>query len=102
MRLEILPLMLVMAITTYLIRMLPTTLFRKKIRSRFAKRFFYYIPYAVLAAMLIPAAFYSTGSLLTAIAGIVIGVVLSLLGQSLLVVALSATAAAFLIGLLPI
>ena len=102
MRAEILPLMLMMAIATYLVRMLPTTLFRKKIRSRFAKRFFYYIPYAVLAAMLIPSAFYSTGNLLTAAVGIMIGVLLSLFGQSLLVVALSATVAAFLIGLLPI
>ncbi len=101
MRVEILPLMLVMALTTYLIRMLPTTLFRKKIKSRFAKSFFHYIPYAVLAAMLIPSVFYSTGDLFTALAGILIGVVLSLLGQSLLVVALSATFASFLIGLIP-
>ena len=44
----------VMAITTYLIRMLPLVIFRKKINNRFIKSFLYYIPYAVLAAMTIP------------------------------------------------
>ncbi len=68
MELSHLPLMLAMALTTYLIRMLPTTLFRRRIRSRFALRFFHYIPYAVLAAMLIPSVFSSTGSIPTAIA----------------------------------
>ena len=55
MRAEILIYVLVMALTTYLVRMLPMTLFRKRIKSRFARSFFYYIPYAVLAAMTLPA-----------------------------------------------
>ena len=42
---------LVMAVVTYLIRMLPMTIFRKKIQSRFLQDFLYYIPYAVLSAM---------------------------------------------------
>ena len=46
---------LVMAVVTYLIRMLPMTIFRKKIQSRFLQDFLYYIPYAVLSAMTIPA-----------------------------------------------
>ena len=45
---------LVMAVVTYLIRMLPMTIFRKKIQSRFLQDFLYYIPYAVLSAMTIP------------------------------------------------
>ena len=102
MRLELLPLMLVMAITTYLIRMLPTTLFRKKLRSKFAKSFFHYIPYSVLAAMLFPAAFYATGNLLTAAIGIAVGILLAFLGQSLLTVSIAACVAAFLAGFLPI
>ena len=48
----------VMAGVTYLIRMLPLTLFRKEIKSKFFRRFLYYIPYAVLSAMTIPAIFY--------------------------------------------
>ena len=52
----------VMAAVTYLIRMIPFTFFRKKIKSRFFRSFLYYIPYAVLSAMTIPAIFYSTGN----------------------------------------
>ena len=48
----------VMAMVTYLIRMLPLSLFRKKIKSRFVLDFLYYVPYAVLAAMTIPAGFF--------------------------------------------
>ena len=36
--------MIVMAGVTYLIRMIPFTLFRRKIRSRFFRSFLYYIP----------------------------------------------------------
>ena len=52
----------VMAMVTYLIRMLPLSLFRKKIKSRFVLDFLYYVPYAVLAAMTIPGVFYSSNS----------------------------------------
>lgn len=36
----------VMAIVTYLIRMLPLTLIRKKITNKFIRDFLYYVPYA--------------------------------------------------------
>lgn len=88
----------VMAGVTYLIRMLPFTLFRKKIKSQFLRSFLYYIPYAVLSAMTIPAIFYSTGDIVTATVGTVIAVVLSYFNQPLIVVALSAAAGAFLTG----
>lgn len=89
---------LVMAGVTYLIRMLPFTLFRQKIRSRFVRSFLHYIPYAVLSAMTIPAIFYSTGSLATSIAGAAVAVILAYLRQPLIVVALAAAAAAFASG----
>lgn len=85
-----------MALTTYLIRMLPMTLFHRRIRSRFALRFFHYIPYAVLAAMTFPAIVSSTGNPVTALAGIAVGLVLSFFGQSLIVVALASSLAAYL------
>ena len=53
----------VMAGVTYLIRMIPFTVFRKQIKSRFIKSVLYYLPYAVLAAMTVPAIFYSTGNI---------------------------------------
>lgn len=88
----------VMATVTYLIRMLPFVFFRKKISSRFLRSFLYYIPYAVLSAMTIPAIFYSTGSYITAIAGTAAAVILAYFGLPLIVVALAASAAAFIAG----
>ena len=69
----------VMALVTYLIRMIPFTLFRKKIRSRFFRSFLYYIPFTVLAAMTIPEIFYSTGDIITAAVGTAVAVILSYL-----------------------
>lgn len=89
----------VMAGVTYLIRMIPFTFFRRKIKSRFFRSFLHYIPYAVLSAMTIPAIFYSTGDLTTAIVGTVIAVVLAYFELPLIVVALAAASAAFLCGI---
>lgn len=91
--------MAVMAGVTYLIRMIPFTLFRKKIQSPFFRSLLHYIPYAVLSAMTIPAIFTSTGSLPTSLAGTVVAVILAYLGKPLIVVALAGSAAAFLAGL---
>ena len=88
----------VMAVVTYLIRMLPFTLFRKKINSRFIRSFLYYIPYAVLAAMTIPAIFYATGSVLTSAIGAAVAIILAYFRLPLIVVALAASAAALLSG----
>ncbi len=89
----------VMAVVTYLIRMIPFAFFRKKIKSRFFRSFLYYIPYAVLSAMTIPAIFYSTGNIVTAIVGTVTAFVLSYFNLPLIVVALSATTTAFIASL---
>ena len=91
---------LVMAGVTYLIRVFPFAFFRKKITSKFLRSFLYYIPYAVLSAMTIPAIFYSTGNLITAVVGTVIALILSFFELPLIVVALSASLGAFLTGLL--
>lgn len=88
--------LVLMALTTYLIRMIPFTLFTGKIRSRFIRSFLHYVPYAVLSAMTFPAIFYSTGSTVTAICGTLVALVLAFFGQSLTVVALAAAAVVFL------
>ena len=92
--------MAVMAGVTYLIRMIPFTLFRQKIKSPFFKSFLYYIPYAVLSAMTIPAIFYSTGDIYTSAIGTAVAVLLAYLKLPLIVVALAASGAAFLAGAL--
>ena len=89
----------VMAGVTYLIRMVPFTVFRKPIQSAFFRSFLYYVPYAVLSAMTIPAIFYATGNTATAIVGTVVAVVLAYLDMPLIVVALAASAAALAAGL---
>ena len=87
----------VMAVTTYLIRMLPLTLFQKKIRNRYIRSFLYYVPYACLAAMTFPAILYSSASVYTAAAAFLVAIVLSLREKSLLTVALSACGTVFVV-----
>jgi branched-subunit amino acid transport protein len=90
----------VMAFTTYLIRVLPMVIFRKKITNVWVRSFLFYVPYAVLAAMTFPAVFSSTGSTAGAIAGCVVAVVLAFFDKGLLTVAVCAAAAAFVVQIL--
>lgn len=89
-----------MAITTYLIRMLPMTIFRKPIKSRFIRSFLYYVPYACLTAMTFPAILSDAGSLAAGVAALAVAVILSYTGKSLIVVALCSSAAVLLVQLL--
>ncbi len=88
----------IMAGITYLIRMIPFTLFRKKIKSKFIQSVLYYIPYAVLSAMTFPAIFYSTNNTTTAIIGTIIAIILAYFKLPLTVVALSACGSALITG----
>ena len=90
----------VMALVTYLIRMLPLVIFRKKIENRFIRSFLYYIPYAVLAAMTFPAVFSFTGSVWSAVAGLIVALLLAFFEKGLLTVALSSCVAVFVIEFL--
>ncbi len=91
--------LLVTAGVTYLIRMLPLVLMKKKITNRFILSFLHYIPYSVLAVMTVPAIFYAT-DLIPAIGGFLVAVLLSFKGKSLLTVAAAACAAVFLLSIL--
>lgn len=90
---------IVMAGVTYIIRMMPMVLFRKKIKSKFMKSVLYYTPYAVLGAMTFPAIFYSTGDVISASAGLVVALALAFFNQSMVTVALGACAAAYILSL---
>lgn len=93
-----------MALTTYLIRVLPLTIFRKPIKSRFLRSFLYYVPYACLTAMTFPAILSSTESILSGAVALAVAVLLAYRGKSLIVVALSSSGAVlaveFLLNLL--
>ena len=87
----------VMAIVTYLIRMIPLTFLRKKIQNRFVRSFLYYVPYAVLAAMTFPDIFHATSNIFSALVGMVVAIGLAYKNQGLLVVALGAVVAVFIV-----
>ena len=82
-----------MALTTYLIRCLPLTIFRKPIRSRFLRSFLHYVPYCCLTAMTFPAILSSTASIISGAAALIVGVILAYRGKSLLTVSVAASAA---------
>ena len=92
--------LLVMALVTYLIRAVPMVLFRKKIKNKFIYSFLYYIPYAVLSVMTIPAIFYAVGNKLAAAVGFVAAMISAYFEKSLLTVAAISCTAVFAAELL--
>ena len=82
-----------MALTTYLIRVLPLTIFRKPIKSRFLRSFLHYVPYCCLTAMTFPAILSSTATIVSGAAALIVGVILAYRGKSLLTVSVAASAA---------
>ena len=87
----------IMAVSTYLLRAVPFSLVRKRIRNPFICSFLYYIPYAVLTAMTVPAIFYAVEQPLAAIAGFAAAVIFALLGKGLTAVAVAACTGVFLV-----
>lgn len=81
---------LLMALVTYLPRVLPFAVFRREIKSNYIKSFLRYVPFAVLGAMTFPDIFYSTGAIKTAVCGTIVALILAYLERSLVVVALGA------------
>ena len=82
-----------MALTTYLVRMLPLTLMRKPIQSRFIRSFLHYVPYACLTAMTFPSILTSTSTLISGISALIVAVVLAYRKKPLIVVAVASSAA---------
>ena len=82
----------VMAGVTYLIRMLPLVLVKKKITNTFLLSFLHYIPTAVLSVMTVPAVFYATGNMISAAVGFAAAMLLALKNKGLLTVAAGAVA----------
>lgn len=87
---------LVMAVTTYLIRVLPLLFFKKPIKSRFLRSFLHYVPVACLTAMTFPAILYATDHMISGIIGLAVAVLLALKNKSLIVVAAASCIAVFL------
>ena len=91
---------LIMAFTTYLIRVLPLTLIRKKIRNRFLRSFLYYVPYVTLAVMTFPAIMDATSSPIAGAAALILGIVMASCGAGLFPVAVACCVVVFVLELL--
>ncbi|MDK2878552.1 MAG: hypothetical protein PWR06_1268 [Thermoanaerobacteraceae bacterium] len=89
-----------MAVVTYIPRVLPIAVFKKKLKSRFFRSFLYYVPYAVLGAMTFPSILYSTGNLYSSAIGMSAALVLAYYEQGLMKVAVGAILTVYICGLL--
>ena len=87
----------VMAAVSYAIRVLPLTLIRKPIKNQFIQSFLYYVPYVCLTAMTFPAILSSTASVISGAAALAVAILLAYRGKSLIVVALSSSAAVLVV-----
>ena len=88
-----------MALVTYLIRVLPLTLIRKKIENKTIRSFLYYVPYVTLAVMTFPAILDATQSPLAAAVALIVAIVFAYFGKSLFFVAISSSLTVFIIEL---
>jgi len=89
----------VMAIVTYLIRVLPLTLVRKEIKNVYIRSFLYYVPYVTLAVMTFPSMMDATGSQISGLAALVAGIFLAWRGASLFKVAVACCAVVYVLEL---
>ena len=98
-----LPYILVMALVTYLIRMLPLVFCQQEIKSVFVKSFLFYVPYAVLGEMTFTAIFKAVGTepkqVAAATLGCLIAIYLAYCKKSLLTVAIAACVMVYLANL---
>ena len=90
----------IMFLVTYLIRVLPLTMVRKKIRSVYIRSFLYYVPYVTLTVMTFPAIIEATGSQWSGLAALIVGMALAWKGASLLKVAIACCVTVYVLELL--
>lgn len=86
----------IMAAVTYLIRVLPMTIFKKPIKSRFVQSFLYYVPYVTIAVMTFPAIIHATQSPISGGIALCVGIIAALLGAGLFPVAVICCAVVFI------
>lgn len=79
---------LVAAIVSTFIRVLPVTVFRKPINNRFVKSFLYYVPYVTLSVMTFPAILEATQSQISGWLALILGTIAAWFNQSLFRVAI--------------
>ena len=85
----------VMGAVSFLVRVLPMTLLRKPIKSRFVRSFLYYVPYVTLAVMTFPSILSATQSPIAAFVALVGAILLAYFGRGLFTVALASCGTVF-------
>lgn len=89
---------IIMALASFLPRMVPLVFCRKKVKSSFLKSFLFYMPYAVLSALTFPAILASTGNVWTATIGTALALIMSYFKVNLAIVAVVCTLVVFGFG----
>ena len=90
----------VMAIVTYIVRVVPLTLFRKQIKCKYIRSFLDYTPFAVLGVMTFPDVFTSTGSVYSAIAGTIVALILGYMRKGIVTVSCTAIVVVYLVEMM--
>ena len=88
---------LVTGLVSYLIRVLPLTLIRKQIQSRFIRSFLYYVPYVTLSVMTFPAIIEATQVPLAGACALILGIIAAWRGASLFKVSFGCCAVVFIL-----
>ena len=90
----------IMAAVTFAVRVLPMTLIRRQIKSRFLRSFLYYVPYVTLSVMTFPAIINATQSPISGVLALAAGIIAAWLGAGLFPVALTCCAVVFVAELI--
>ena len=90
----------IMAIVTYLIRVLPLTLVRKPIKNVTIRSFLYYVPYVTLACMTFTAIIEATQIPAAGIVALVTGIILAWKKASLFQVSMACCLMVFIVELI--
>jgi branched-subunit amino acid transport protein len=91
---------LIAAVTSFLIRVLPLTLIRKPIKNKFIRSFLYYVPYVTLAVMTFPAIVEATETPVAGALALIVGIIAAWCGLGLFPVAIACCVVAYVVGLL--
>ena len=90
---------LIMALVTYIPRVLPFTIFTKEIKSVYIQSLLHYMPCAVLSAMTFPAVLYSTNNMLCSSIGTMVALFLAYKGKDLLHIAIASVAIIYILNI---
>lgn len=93
---ELVMLVIMMALVTYIPRMIPMVMLQKLTLPPFVSRFLRFVPFAALGALIFPGILTSTGpDIMPALAGSIISVALAILNANLMLVVIGGIIGAF-------